>query len=289
MEMTLIGVFRDFEQAREARERLKSEGIDESMTRLTSAEDSLQAPASPEEHHGFFARLFGLDETDEHVGDYSEAVRRGSALLSVHLQDEGRVEQVRRLLEQCGATDIDRRVEQWEAGGYRGYDPLQTPYSASEAAAERETFKVMEEELKVGKRAVEGGGVRVHPRLREKPVTEEVMLHEERAVVERRPVDRPASQSELEAFGSNTDPLEIREMREEAVVSKSARVVEEVSVGKQATDRKETINETLRRTDVDIEQLDATGEQVDKASLQDAARRKQETINKPGPQTNTRI
>ena len=37
------------------------------------------------------------------------------------------------------------------------------------------------------------------------------------------------------------------------VISKSARVVEEVVVGKKATDRTETVRDTLRRTEVDVE------------------------------------
>jgi len=47
------------------------------------------------------------------------------------------------------------------------------------------------------------------------------------------------------------------ETREEAVLSKDARVIEEVVVGKETTERMETIRDTLRRTDVQVEE---TGE-----------------------------
>src|SRR5690349_4002335 len=68
------------------------------------------------------------------------------------------------------------------------------------ADAERQTLPVVEEQLKVGKRQVEGGGVRVFTHTSERPVEEQVTLREERASVERRPVDRPASDADLAAF-----------------------------------------------------------------------------------------
>jgi hypothetical protein len=46
--------------------------------------------------------------------------------------------------------------------------------------------------------------------------------------------------------------LEIREMVEEAVVSKTARVIEEVEVRKQITEREEVVRDTLRKTQVDV-------------------------------------
>jgi uncharacterized protein (TIGR02271 family) len=114
---------------------------------------------------------------------------------------------------------------------------------------------VVEEELKVGKREVERGGVRVESRVEETPVTEEVQLREERVHVERRPVDRPVTDTD-KAFREGT--LEVTERAEEAVVSKSARVVEEVVVGKEVEERTETVRDTLRRTDVDVQEVNST-------------------------------
>ncbi|MDX6269991.1 MAG: hypothetical protein QOD28_1214 [Acidobacteriota bacterium] len=114
------------------------------------------------------------------------------------------------------------------------------------------TIPVVEEELKVGVREVERGGVRVESRVEEKPVTEEVQLREERVHVERRPVDRPVTNADA-AFREGT--LEVTERAEEAVVSKTARVVEEVVVGKQVEEHTETINDTVRRTDVDVQEV----------------------------------
>ena len=47
--------------------------------------------------------------------------------------------------------------------------------------------------------------------------------------------------------------IEVEERGEEAVVSKEARVVEEVVVRKEAEQRTETISDTVRKTEVDVE------------------------------------
>jgi uncharacterized protein (TIGR02271 family) len=118
---------------------------------------------------------------------------------------------------------------------------------------ESTAIPVVQEELKVGKREVQRGGVRVFSRIVETPVNESVNLREEHVSVERRPVDQPVSAANMEAFQEQT--IELREAAEEAVVEKSARVVEEVVVGKQVTERQEEIHDTVRHTDVQVEQL----------------------------------
>jgi uncharacterized protein (TIGR02271 family) len=112
---------------------------------------------------------------------------------------------------------------------------------------------VVEEELRVGKREVEKGGVRITNRVTETPVEEEVRLREEHINVERRPVDRPVSNAD-NAFQSGA--IEVTETAEEAVVAKNARVVEEVVVNKDVQERTETVRDTLHRTDVDVEPVE---------------------------------
>jgi uncharacterized protein (TIGR02271 family) len=123
------------------------------------------------------------------------------------------------------------------------------------AAGGEAVVPVVEEELTVGKRKVEKGGVRVETRVTETPVQEQVHLHEERVKVERRPVDRAATGADV-AFKEGS--LELTETAEEAVVGKKARVVEEVVVGKEGRDRTETVQDTVRRTDVDVKQTEGT-------------------------------
>lgn len=128
------------------------------------------------------------------------------------------------------------------------------------AAAARNTsgeiaLPVIEERIMVGKRAVQSGGVRVSQHVTERPVEETVTLREETVHVDRRPVNQAIDPSQIDAFKEGT--IEITETAEEAVVAKQARVVEEVVVGKEATERTETIRDTVRRTDVEVEQINA--------------------------------
>jgi uncharacterized protein (TIGR02271 family) len=114
---------------------------------------------------------------------------------------------------------------------------------------------VVQEDLKIGKREVQRGGVRVFSRVVETPVDETVNLREEHVSVERRPVDQPISSADSTAFKEQS--IEMRERAEEAVVQKSARVVEEVLVGKETTQRQENIHDTVRHTEVQVENLGA--------------------------------
>ncbi|KAB0682750.1 YsnF/AvaK domain-containing protein [Aureimonas leprariae] len=112
------------------------------------------------------------------------------------------------------------------------------------------TIDVIEENLRVGKRDVGHGRVRVRSYVREEPVSEDVSLRSERVEIERRPVDRPVEAGDA-AFRDRT--LELEERAEEAVVSKEARVKEEIDLRKVGSERTETVSDTVRRTEVDVE------------------------------------
>lgn len=123
-------------------------------------------------------------------------------------------------------------------------------------AGDTDTIKVMEERLRVGKREVAAGAVRVRSYVVERPVEEQVRLHEERIQVERHPVDRPVTAADAAgAFQERT--IEARASAEEAVVSKDVRVVEEIGLHKEATDRTETVRDTVRKTEVEVEDSSA--------------------------------
>jgi len=115
------------------------------------------------------------------------------------------------------------------------------------------TIPVVEEELKVGKRVIQRGGVRVYSRVENVPVEETVRLREENVRVDRRPADRAATAADEGLLRDQT--IEVTETAEEPVISKSARVVEEVVVGKDVNERAETVRDTVRRTKVDVEPI----------------------------------
>jgi uncharacterized protein (TIGR02271 family) len=70
-----------------------------------------------------------------------------------------------------------------------------------------------------------------------------------KVTVDRRAVDRPA------AAGDNKDDvvIEITETKEEPVIGKQERVVEEIVIGKTTEEHTETVRDTVRRKDVEIE------------------------------------
>ena len=112
---------------------------------------------------------------------------------------------------------------------------------------------VVEEELEVGKRQVQSGGARIHTNVIETPVEQSVHLREEHVTVDRHAVDRPVTAADTAFKDQN---YEVTETDEVPVVSKTARVVEEVVIGKTATDHTETVRDSVRRTDVEVEELD---------------------------------
>ena len=79
---------------------------------------------------------------------------------------------------------------------------------------------------------------------------EQVNLRQEHVSVERRPADRAMTGKE-NLFQERT--IEATEKAEQAVVSKQARVKEEVVVKKGVDQRTETVSDTVRRTEVEVD------------------------------------
>jgi uncharacterized protein (TIGR02271 family) len=254
---TVVGVFDTRDAAQAARTQLEAGGI-------ASGDIHLQSYDVDGETHdegfmssvsNFFRSMFG-DEPD--AGTYSEAVRRGSTVVTIDAQSDAEVAQARSALAAAGAVDIQKREEEWRQSGYTAFDASARPLPRADVAAARsKVIPVVQEELAVGKREEDLGAVRVYSRVVERPVTESIELREQHASIERRPVDRPATAADMAAF--TDDSIEVREMAERAVVAKTARVVEEVRVGTETTTNRETVTDTVRSTEVQVDRGDAGG------------------------------
>jgi uncharacterized protein (TIGR02271 family) len=196
----------------------------------------------------------GVSEEDAHV--YAEGVRRGGTLVTARVPDNDRA-RLQAILDRSG-VDIARRREAYRQSGWNRFDEKSQPYTADQVRRERQLYgnkregviPVVEEELRVGKREIDQGGVKVKSHVVETPVTEEVSLQQERVSVERRPVNRPLSANER-AFQDRT--IEVEQRGQEAVVSKEARVKEEVVVNKDVQQRNQKVSDTVRRTEVEVE------------------------------------
>lgn len=140
---------------------------------------------------------------------------------------------------------------------------LQDSERRGDVSAEREeVVPIVEEQLVVGKRDVNRGGVRVRSYVTEVPVHEQIRLRNEQVQVERRKVDQPLSDADGDAFRERT--IDVTATGQEAVVSKTARVVEEVVVSKTAQEHDEQIDDSVRHTDVEI---DRNGEDVERSKV----------------------
>jgi len=270
---SVIATFDDPQTAQEAVDSLLAEGFDSTSVHLqgSSAASQLDASGRPIEGSekgfltgvgSFFSTLFESKDTQD-AGTYAEAVKRGSSVVVVDAKDESEVVRATDVLDDMGAVDVKERAETWKAQGWKGFD-ADSQYSDEDAAFARQAVPVVQEEMQVGKRSVNVGGLRVIKRMSETPVSEIVKLREEHATIERRPVDRAATEADFDNFAEGT--VEMRDTAEQAVVAKSARVVEEVVIGKAGSERSETISDTVRRTDVDVERLPGSNSSVDEAS-----------------------
>jgi uncharacterized protein (TIGR02271 family) len=249
----LVAVFDEQDVAQQAFHALLDAGFSGDDVRLASAQRLGLTSTSGEGHaHDSsvtdkIANLLGFGKGRE-TDTYAEAVRRGSCVLSVDVATDAEAERAADLMRQYYPVDIDARAAQWRARGWRS-----SPGATPQCIDGETTIPIVEEELQVGKRAVQRGGVRIVSRIIETPVEETIALREERATVERKAVNRTASEADMAAFKEGT--FEVREVAEEPVVAKQARVVEEIVVGQEVAERTETISDTVRRTDVEVEDL----------------------------------
>lgn len=187
---------------------------------------------------GIVGGLIGLGIPEEEAHTYAEGVRRGHTLVTMRASDD-RAPDIAEIMNRHNPIDVETRAAEWRRQGWTGrYD---------EKAA---TIPVTEEEVSVGKREYSSGGVRVHSHVVEEPVHESVRLRDEKVKVERRPTDRVIGAGEA-AFEERD--IEMDESSEEAVVGKRARVTEEVRLSKDVGEHTEEINETERKTKIDVE------------------------------------
>ncbi|SDB21360.1 YsnF/AvaK domain-containing protein [Belnapia rosea] len=237
-------------------------------------------------------RLGDLSLPEGDATTLREGFRRGGGVVHAEVPD-GRFEEVADTLEASGSVDLDVKEAEWRKEGRAGSTASTTtniaaavppvtgvtnetsaPATATFGSANATTnstsgaatgsmverlgaaddearIPVAEERLRVGKREVGHGRVRIRSYVVETPVQEQVTLHQEHVAVERRPTDRPLTGADDALFRERT--IEATETAEEAVVAKEARVKEELVVRKTADDRTETVSDTVRRTEVEVD------------------------------------
>jgi uncharacterized protein (TIGR02271 family) len=236
---------------------------------------------------GFWGWLLGEENYADHETMYRQGLARGGVVVTA-VVDQAQAPRLVAIFEAHGPVDLEERSatldEANKTAGLPGTAPGATPSSAPIAgsdaapsaaqlagmtstapisserpgasASNEEVIPLAEESLVAGKRMVDRGTTRVRRYVVERPVEEQIRLRDERVSVEHRPVTSNATPA-ADAFSEKT--VVVQETGEEAVVGKTARVVEEVVVRKAVDERTETVRDTVRREEVEVDSPSATG------------------------------
>lgn len=223
---------------------------------------------------GVVAGLVDMGVTEEDAEYYAEGIRRGGTLVTVRTTEE-MADTAASIMNMHNPVNIEQRAAAWSEAGWEGYDhevdewdreaivaerdryaDLDTHFVADRDEAVEQVIPIVEEEARIGTRTVQRGGVRIHTHMEEVPVEEQVTLREEHVNVERRPANRAATEADFHPDVDNV--IEMTETTEEVVMDKQARVTGEVVVSKDVDTRTETVRDSVRRTEVEVEDLDAS-------------------------------
>ncbi|MGI4823037.1 MAG: DUF2382 domain-containing protein [Janthinobacterium lividum] len=270
---TVIGIFDTSKEAQQAVQQLTSAGFERDFVDVSQASSSASDTSSnytntsgtateaigdaagrtKDNVGGFFSSLFG-DDNDE-AETYASVTRSGHSLVTVHVDTAEQAQQAASILDAAGALDVDNKAAEYGVANTYTASRAQTSPTPT-AATDATSAQVIEESLQVGKRTEQTGGVRLRSRIVEKPVEASVRLREEHVTVQRTPVNRVATEADFTAFKEGD--VTLTESAERAVVAKEAHVVEEVSLGKEVTEREQVIHDTVRNTEVNVEQIPST-------------------------------
>ena len=278
MSQTITAMFKSRADAQIAKTDLETElNLGEGAVQLHAQDAGYTGGTTPPNETGFMASLRNLFMPDEDRHAYATGIQHGGVLVSAEV-DDAYVDRAYDILDRDGAVDLDEQQSEWEKssvgtgqiaalqpGGMTPSTssmeaplapPPMTEVSSGRAAvtktdAGEEVIPIVEERLRVGKRDVERGRVRVRSYIVETPVEEQVNLRSEHVELERRPVDRELTASDAELFRERT--IEATETSEEAVIAKDVRVKEELILRKGVVDTVETVHDTVRRTEVEVE------------------------------------
>ncbi len=300
---TITALFDSEEAANQAIEDLVEAGIPREHLNFKNGTSLTATVGQDHEGKGFWEELKDMFLPDEDRYSYAEGLRRGGYLVTVRTEDAN-YNRVVELLDREGSVDMDTREASWKEEGWQGYQqpvnpvvapmtatsgmastsaPTKSTTTASMGADKDEVISLYEEQLKVGKRDVSHGKVRLRSYVVETPVTEQVNLRSESVQVDRRPVNRPIASGDA-MFQDRV--IEAQEYAEEAVISKTANVTEEISLRTVATSEVKTVSDTVRHTEVKVED-ERTGHGLMAAADTNAIREHMDVIASDGQKIGT--
>ncbi|ADO07958.1 MULTISPECIES: YsnF/AvaK domain-containing protein [Pantoea] len=267
---TIVTMFSNISLAEGAKRNLIKAGFLDDDIDIISGE-RLRTEGHEARHPGFWQRLFGNTLEEDQAEVYEDAMRTGGVVLSLRADEDelpralGILDAHEELTERSAALPDDYAPDDGLTAPASGtlqengaIDPLQTDSAHRGAArtaltgdeSDEDVLRLAEERLEVGKRLVSEGSTRVRRYTVTDRVSENVSLHEQHAEIFRRPVSETGSPDQVD-WSEKT--VEVEETHEQPVVNKTAQIIEEVVLRKEASDRVETINDSVRRQEVDID------------------------------------
>jgi uncharacterized protein (TIGR02271 family) len=155
----------------------------------------------------------------------------------------------------------EREIRSYYNLSSESYPPAQAQAPERKVATGRgqegARVELREEQVKVGKRQVEAGGIRLRKIVRTETVNQPVELQREEIVVERVPGKETTERGERSGKDFREEDIFIPLRREEAVVQKESRVREEVRVTKKAETERQTVSEQVRKEDIEVQRSGA--------------------------------
>lgn len=247
----VVSVYDTTDKAKSALNVLKNSGIDTSDVSLLDR--NALGTGIDHEHVGLWRRLFGENVWEHEAAVYGDTLKRGGAVLAVR-GPKDRVAKIMSILDAHNPVDVHEHAAKIGADVPIEAKALVTAPAAGTAGSRKdEVMRLAEEQMSVGKRMFETGTTRIRRFVTERPVEAQVNLHEEHAKVVRRAVTDPNYIADIDWSDKE---YTVTETAERPVVSKTARVVEEIAVGKEGSDRTETVRDTVRRQQAEIEKTD---------------------------------
>jgi uncharacterized protein (TIGR02271 family) len=248
----IVAFYDRTEKAQEAAHALKSSGFvsgDISVINNDSVGDKDVRDGN------FWQRLFGRNISDQESAIYRRTIDSGGAALTLRTPDT-EVERAMKILNVHGPMNLHDRAASASAAATAA-----TETRAVDAG--EEVVRLAEEQLDIGKRQITTGKSRIRRFVTEKPVQQQITLHEEHCEVARREVTDPSLAKDVDW---KDRIIEVVETSEQPVVTKTARVAEEVVIRRRGSDRVETVRDTVRRQQLEVERVSDVKTDLKKAA-----------------------
>lgn len=268
---TIAAAFDTRARAQAAANALKAAGFHAADISLLDKEVSPDGPDWTEKSPSLWQRIFGADVREHEAAVYHQTIERGGAVVSVRVPDY-EVAHATGVLDLYHPIDVRDRAltsgfapaAQVEAVAKKAIVPMaakqEVAVSPKLAEIHDQVLPLAEEQLQVGKKMIETGKTRVRRFVTERDVSADVTLHEEHAEIIRRAVTDPKFPGDVDWADRE---IEVIETAEQALVNKTARVVEEVLLKKIGSDHVQTLHEKVRRQQVNVERVGPDGKPIE--------------------------